>query len=109
MEIKKKNITAAGVEFSVREDNKKIGSAYLYLMRNNLHQRPFGLLEDVMIAAEYRGRGVGTKLIKEILLEAKNRNCYKIIATSRYARPRVHALYKKLGFADYGKEFRIDF
>jgi len=47
-------------------------------MANDLHKRPFGLLEE-------------------------------LIATSRHARQRVHALYARLGFTDHGKEFRMDF
>jgi hypothetical protein len=44
-----------------------------------------------------------------VIAEAKRRDCYKLIATSRYARDRSHALYARLGFTDHGKEFRMDF
>jgi len=47
--------------------------------------------------------------VKRVVAEAKRRRCYKLIATSRYARNRVHALYDRLGFKDHGREFRIDF
>ncbi|MEO0537352.1 MAG: hypothetical protein AAF215_26285 [Cyanobacteria bacterium P01_A01_bin.123] len=36
-------------------------------------------------------------------------NCYKLIATSRTSRPKVHDLYQRLGFTQQGFEFRIDF
>ena len=48
-------------------------------------------------------------LVKCVVAEAKRRRCYKLIATSRHARNRVHALYNRLGFKDHGREFRIDF
>lgn len=35
--------------------------------------------------------------------------CYKLIATSRTSRPKVHELYHRLGFTQHGVEFRIDF
>lgn len=67
------------------------------------------MLEDVFFKKELRGQGWGTFLVKKVIEEAKRQKCYKLIATSRYSRPQVHQWYKKLGFKDYGKEFRIDF
>jgi len=77
-------------------------------MNNDLHDRPFGLMEDVYVHESVRGQGIGTKLVKEIIKIAKAQGCYKLIATSRHARTKVHELYLTLGFADHGKEFRID-
>jgi len=65
-------------------------------------------LEDVFVAEDHRGRGIGTMLVKAIVQEAEQ-HCYKLIATSRHARPKVHDMYKKLGFVDHGTEFRVDF
>jgi GNAT superfamily N-acetyltransferase len=78
-------------------------------MTNGLHERPFGLLEDVFVEPDHRGGEIGTALVKRVIAEAKRRRCYKLIATSRHARDRVHALYARLGFTDHGKEFRMDF
>ena len=77
-------------------------------MKNDSHKQPFGLMEDVFIDEPLRGKGYGTKLVKEIIKEFKKQNCYKLIATSRYPRDKVHKLYEKLGFEDWGKEFRIN-
>ena len=109
MSIKKQKISNEGIKFSIEKDDKEIVRAYLYLMKNDSHKQPFGLMEDVFIDESLRGKGYGTKIVKELIKEAKKQNCYKLIATSRYARDKVHKLYKKLGFQDWGKEFRIDF
>ena len=107
--MQKQKITAQGIKFFIKKDNKKVARAYLYVMKNDLYDQPFGLMEDVFINESLRGKGYGTKIIKELIKQAKKQNCYKLIATSRYSRTRVHKLYKKLGFKDWGKEFRIDF
>ncbi|MFH1522481.1 MAG: GNAT family N-acetyltransferase [Patescibacteria group bacterium] len=107
-QINKKEITAKGIRFTAILGDKKVGRSYLYLMHNDLHQRPFALVEDVFVDEQCRGQGVGSKLVKEMIKEAKNRDCYKIIMTSRYSKPRVHSLYLKLGFEDWGKEFRME-
>ena len=109
MEIKTNTVSAKGIKFSIVENKQEIARAYLYLMHNDLHQEPFGLLEDVYVAEDNRGKGLGTQLVKQVIQAAKEQGCYKLIATSRKSRPKVHQLYKRLGFQEHGLEFRIDF
>ncbi len=110
MEIKKNIQTNhIAIKFILEEGGKRIGSAYVYLIRNDLHPAPYGLLENVCIEAEYRGQGYGSQLVRAIVAEAKARGCYKLIGTSRSAKEDVHAFYEQLGFKKYGVEFRIDF
>ncbi len=108
MLIKKRLIKSNGIRFSAQINGKEVGRAYLYVLFNDLHSKPFGLLEDVFVEEEFRGKGIGTSLTKAVIEEAKPL-CYKLIATSRYSRPAVHQLYQGLGFMHWGKEFRIDF
>lgn len=108
LELKTKVVTAKGVKFSLVEDDLEVARAYLYVMRNELHSEPFGLLEDVHVHESYRGSGLGTELVRQVIAAAKEQNCYKLVATSRKSRPRVHQLYERLGFKARGFEFRID-
>lgn len=109
MEIKTNTVEVKGIKFSFVEGDREIARAYLYLMHNDLHQEPFGLLEDVYVAEDIRGKSLGTQLVKQVIQAAKEQGCYKLIATSRKPRSQVHQLYKRLGFQEYGLEFRIDF
>ncbi len=109
MKIKQKEINATGIKFYVEKDDKEVARAYLYLMNNDLHDEPFGFMEDVFVGESLRGQGIGSKLVTRLIEEAKKRGCYKLICTSRNSKPRVHNLYEKIGFKDWGKEFRIDF
>lgn len=110
MEIKQKEIGAAGIKFYIEDESgKEIGRAYLYLMKNDLHENPFGYMEDVYVDESLRGQGIGTELVEELIKTAREHKCYKLFATSRYERTKVHALYEKIGFKDWGKNFRMDF
>ena len=109
MKIKQKEISATGIKFYVKKDDEEVARAYLYLMNNDLHDEPFGFMEDVFVDESLRGQGIGSKLVTKLMEEAKNQRCYKLICTSRHTKPRVHGLYEKIGFKDWGKEFRIDF
>jgi len=108
MEIQQKIIKANGIILSIEDGGKEVAHAYLYILFN-LHDRPFGLMEDVYVAENSRSKGLGTKLVQELIKVAKQHDCYKLIGTSRYVRPKIHDWYVRLGFKDWGKEFRMDF
>ena len=109
MKVDRKVQAAHGIRFSISGGNGEIARAYLYVMRNDLHTAPFGLLEDVCVDETQRGSGLGTMLVQEVIVAARAAGCYKLIATSRTSRPKVHELYRRLGFENHGIEFRMDF
>jgi len=78
-------------------------------MTNDLHEAPFGLLEDVYLDESQRGGGRGSALVREVIAAARELGCYKLVATSRTSRPKVHELYERLGFDQHGVEFRMNF
>ena len=104
-EIKKECLA---VKITAEENGQTVGRAWLYVLFNDLHQEPYGLLEDVFVEESQRGKGIGNELLKNVIAEAKDRGCYKLVGNSRHSRDGVHAWYTRLGFKDYGKEFRID-
>lgn len=99
----------AGYKYEAVDNDVVLGRATLYVMHNDLHTRPFGLLEDVFVDSNARGKGIGTLLTEHVIKQADIKNCYKLICTSRYSKPKVHKLYERIGFEDHGKEFRIDY
>ena len=108
MQIQNKELDN-GVKLFVEKEGKEVARAYLYVLNNDLHDQPFGFMEDVYVSEELRGQGVGSQLVNTVIAEAEQRGCYKLVCTSRYAKEGVHKLYEKLGFSDHGKEFRVDF
>ena len=106
--IDREERTARGIRFSVSHAGAEVARAYLYVMTNDLHDAPFGLLEDVFVAESERGSGLGTALVNEVVAAAREAGCYKLVATSRASRPKVHELYERLGFENYGLEFRMN-
>jgi GNAT superfamily N-acetyltransferase len=97
-----------GVKSIALDGEKEAGRTYIYFLRNDLHEKPFAFIEDVFVEKEYRGQGLGSRLVEEAIDRAKEEGCYKVVLTSRYSKPEVHQLYEKAGFVDHGKEFRID-
>ena len=87
---------------------EEIGHAYLFLIQNDLHQEPYGFMEDVFIEEKFRGQGYGKQLVDALIQKAKDSSCYKLLGTSRNSREKVHQFYEKLGFTWWGKEFRLN-
>lgn len=100
--------STVGKKLTQTKEGKEIARIFIYFIRNDLHEKPYALLEDLYVQEEFRSQGYGASMVQAALKEAKKSGCYKVIATSRYAREYVHQLYLKLGFQDYGKEFRLN-
>lgn len=55
-------------------------------------------VEDVVVDIEYRGQGIGTKMMKRLIEDAKHNGFEGLELTSRPEREAANALYRKLGF-----------
>ena len=110
--MRKRDVEASGIRFSIEKNDSdaEIAHGYLYLLHNSLHAEPFGLVEDIYVTEEYRSSGIARELLAEIIAVARHAKCYKLIATSRNdgTRQAVHDWYLRLGFRDYGTEFRLE-
>lgn len=107
MDFKNKTIKTEGIKIYIEKNNQEVARATLFILENDLRRRQYGYMEDVFVDENLRGQGLGTELVNEIIKIAKQKKCYKIVATSRYAREAVHKLYEKLGFENFGIEFKM--
>lgn len=57
-----------------------------------------GMVEDVVVDIDHRGKGIGRKLMEKLLEEAKNRHLDSVILFSGHHRKAAISLYKSLGF-----------
>lgn len=96
------------VKYEAREGRKKIAWGYLYIIFQDRHREPYGLLENVYVEQAHRNRGLGGEIVRALIAEAKKRKCYKLIGTSKAANTDAHRFYERLGFKNVGYEFRMD-
>lgn len=108
MQLQTKEVSAFGVKIILEEYGQQVGRGFLYLLHNDLHTKPFGLMEDIFVEEAFRGRGYGEKITQALIEEAKKCGCYKLICTSRFSNELAHHLYEKMGFKKHGNEFRMD-
>lgn len=87
-------------------DSKVIGSTTLLIEPKFIHKGgKVGHIEDVVIAKEYQGTGIGEKLINFVLDHAKQNQCYKTILDST---DDVKQFYEKIGFKKHSNCMRFD-
>ncbi len=106
--MKKTSFSSQNEKIELILDEKRIGRIFIYYIQNELHDSPYALIEDLFIEEKFRSKGYGKQLLQQAIHAAKQNNCYKILLTSRFGRERLHDYYKKLGFEEHGKEFRMN-
>lgn len=82
----------------VAEDNNQIigfGSLIIY---QTVLNGVVGRIEDVVVDREYRGQGIGKKIMKLLIKQAFNCEVNKINLTSNPKREAARSLYQSLGF-----------
>ncbi len=82
--------------FAARSQNKIVGMITLIIYRIPYTKK--AVLEDVVVDEDFRGQGIGTKLIQTAIAKAKKTGAFIIDFTSRPNRESANRLYKKLGF-----------
>lgn len=75
------------------EKNIVIGVATLHIIKKLT--RILGLIEDVAVNKNYRGLGIGKKLVKELIKIGNEKNCDKIVLSSSEKNSKF---YEKIGF-----------
>lgn len=87
-------------------------NTYLYIVKSNndkiigmatliVYRIPYcwkGIIEDVVVDENYRGRGIGKRLLQYVIEEAKKRKVKSLNLTSQPSRIAANRLYESLGF-----------
>lgn len=80
----------------VMEDGRIIGVGTLYVLQK-IGKR-IGHVEDVVVHSDYRGKGLGVKIMQKIIELGKEQNVTTLNLTSRPGRGAANKLYQKVGF-----------
>jgi GNAT superfamily N-acetyltransferase len=86
--------------FVVEVEGKTVATCTITIIPNLTRgARPYGLIENVVTHADYRGRGLAKTLLKHTLNFAWTANCYKVMLLSGTYRQAAHGLYESVGFS----------
>ena len=64
-----------------------------------------GRITALVVSEEYRGQGIGKKLVAEVTSIARQAGCGRMEVTSGDHRPKAHEFYEKLGYKSDERRF----
>lgn len=90
-------------------DGSIIGTFELLIMDNLAHMgAPSGVLEDVVVHRDWRGKGVGKQMVRFAMDRCREGGCYKLALSSNIKRESAHRFYDGLGFQRHGYSFVVE-
>ncbi|MFH1080867.1 MAG: GNAT family N-acetyltransferase [Pseudomonadota bacterium] len=85
-----------------------IGTFALLVMDNMGHMgKPSAVLEDVVVAGKWRGRGIGGQMVCYAMARSREKGCYKLSLSSNENREDAHRFYEKIGFKRHGYSYAM--
>lgn len=91
----------------VEADGRIIATGTLLVEPKLIHcLSAVGHIEDIVVAAEYRGQGLGRTMIDHLVVTAKQAGCYKVILDCN---DQTTPFYERCGFARRGNVMAVYF
>ena len=95
--------------FFVAALNKTIvGFITVSIRKTLLHQGLSGLINELVVAEKYRGKGIGKQLIFAVIERCKQRGCCEVEVSTSMTNTRAKELYMSCGFEERGLLFEAD-
>ena len=95
--------------YVAENDGLIIGTFALAIMDNLAHMGgKSGLIEDVVVAQSFQGKGIGKQMMKHAIEICKEKSCYKACLSSNLKRHGAHKFYESIGFKIHGYSFKTE-
>lgn len=95
--LKNELISDNSIYFVAKFDKKIVGFVGAKIILDEAE------IMNIVVCKDYRGNGIGCKLLKFILSELKNSNCNIVHLEVNEQNIQAFKLYKKIGFTEIGR------
>jgi GNAT superfamily N-acetyltransferase len=83
-----------------------VGTFALLIMDRIGHRgSPSAVVDDVAVAPDRQGAGIGRRMMQVAMARARAAGCYKLMLSSNLKRTDAHAFYDRLGFERHGYSY----
>lgn len=91
--------------FVCEADGAVCGTAFLTLCLDAMFgNQPYGVLENVVVGEDWRGKGIGRRLFAHVEEVCHMRDCSKIMLLSTASREAAHRFFEQQGFSSANKQ-----
>jgi len=73
-----------------------------------LHRGLSGLIDELIVAKSYRGKGIGKQLLSSAIKKSRQLGCCEVEVSTEKTNIKAREFYRQCGFADRGVLFEID-
>ena len=95
--------------FVATSEGETVGTFSLLIMDNLVHRgTPSGIVEAIVVTPEYRGIGIGKKMMGFVMDRCREFGCYKLVLSTNLRRDKAHGFYESLGFRRHGYSYLIN-
>ncbi len=94
----------------VAEHRRRIVATFALLVMDSLGHMgvPAAVLEDVVVAEQHRGTGIGRRMMSFAAALARQKGCSKLFFCSGLERTDTHRFYENLGFRQHGYSYHLN-
>ena len=95
--------------YIAEDESGPVGTFALLIMDNLANGGlPSGIIEDIAVAAEAQGKGIGKAMMQFALDECRRQGCYKMVLSSNEKRVAAHRFYESLGLTRHGFSYLVE-
>jgi ribosomal protein S18 acetylase RimI-like enzyme len=102
-------LSVAGSHFLVAAiGGTPVGFINLTIRQTALHRSPSAMIDELVVAEEYRGEGIGNQLVLAAIDKCRRLGCCEVEVSTEKTNVKARKLYRKCGFNQRGILFEVD-
>jgi ribosomal protein S18 acetylase RimI-like enzyme len=110
MEILRKALRNPDYELVVAElDGETVGFIDQWIIHDFAHGAKLSYIQNLYITAKHRSKGIGNRLLKEIIRSAEKKGVLEIHIVTEFENETAISLYRKHGFVEESLQLEREF
>jgi GNAT superfamily N-acetyltransferase len=91
-----------------RSADHVVGFANFTTRRTIIHLSESGLIDELVVSREYRGKGVGKRLVSEVVDKCRELGCCELEVSTMVSNKNAREFYRGCGFAEEAVLLEMD-